>query len=349
MEPSSPVVAPAAEVPRNVPAELIQLGEYCSTLFAYLPFNDIFPLISQRLGQLVPFSTCAFFLSNGDDRITAAYACGSFSELLEGYAMEIGKGISGWVAAYRYPMFNTEPALEFQGMGADFASFKDALVVPMINEGECLGTISLYAMKSVSYSQEHLNIVQTVAGFLAPLISEVNKNRSADSTDIIDSTTGLQRVSYLSTIGPLLIATANKTNTPISLIYIELRNLAQSLRVFGSTFVNLTLKNVADCIRLELRETDILVRYGQNGYIALLPGVRDDQAFRCSMRLKQRIDCETSTSGQGFAIDCQTGISICPRDGATVLSLLKSAQENMRASLVQKSAPEGNVIGFHRA
>jgi diguanylate cyclase (GGDEF)-like protein/putative nucleotidyltransferase with HDIG domain len=347
-ESSLSILAPPAGIPRDIPAELIQLGEYSSTLFAYLPFNDIFPLLSQRLGQLVPFSTCVFFLSNGDDRITAAYACGTFSELLEGYAMEIGKGISGWVAAYRYPMFNTEPALEFQGMGADFSSFKDALVVPMINEGECLGTISLYALKSISYSQEHLNIVQTVAGFLAPLISEVNKNRNADSNDVTDSTTGLHRISYLSALGPQLIAAAKKSNSPVSLIYIEIRNLTQIIRVFGSSFANSILKKVADCIKLELRETDILVRYGQLGFIALLPGVRDDQAIRCSQRLEQRIKAESISSSQGFAIDCRSGISSCSGEETTVLSLLKSAMENMRANLLQKSAPADKVVGFPR-
>jgi diguanylate cyclase (GGDEF)-like protein/putative nucleotidyltransferase with HDIG domain len=344
-----PTATSGAGAPRDIPAELIQLGEYCTTLFAYLPFNDIFPVLSQRLGQLVPFSTCVFFLSNGDDRITASYACGSFCEGLQGRSMEIGKGISGWVAAYKRPIINTEPALDFPGINAEFSSFKDALVVPITHEGECLGTISLYAQELSSYGQDHLNIVQTVAGFLAPLIAEVNKSRGSDSRDVVDPTTGLHRVSYLSAVGPQLISNAQENGTPASLLYIEIKNLAQIMRIFGSNLGNSTLKRIADCIRPELRETDILVRYGPQGYIAFLPGVRDDQAFRCSQRLKQRIKSDTMTSGQGFSIDCQTGISFCPQDGSTVLSLLKAAQENMRASFTQKSAPEGNVVGFPRA
>jgi diguanylate cyclase (GGDEF)-like protein len=209
--------------------------------------------------------------------------------------------------------------------------------------------ISLYAQELSSYGQDHLNIVQTVAGFLAPLIAEVNKSRGSDSRDVVDPTTGLHRVSYLSAVGPQLISNAQENGTPASLLYIEIKNLAQIMRIFGSNLGNSTLKRIADCIRPELRETDILVRYGPQGYIAFLPGVRDDQAFRCSQRLKQRIKSDTMTSGQGFSIDCQTGISFCPQDGSTVLSLLKAAQENMRASFTQKSAPEGNVVGFPRA
>jgi diguanylate cyclase (GGDEF)-like protein len=250
------------------------------------------------------------------------------------------------VAAYKRPIINTEPALDFPGINADFSSFKDGLVVPITSEGECLGTISLYAQELNSYGQDHLNIVQIVADFLAPLISEVNKNRKSDSPDVIDPTTGLHRIAYLSAVGPQLISNARENRTPASLLYIEIRNLTRITHVFGSNLGNSTLKRIADCIKLELRETDVLVRYGQHGYIVFLPGVRDDQAFRCSQRLKQRIKSDTMTPGQGFSIDCQTGISFFPQDGLTVLSLLKAAQENMRASLTQKSAPEGIVVGF---
>jgi diguanylate cyclase (GGDEF)-like protein/putative nucleotidyltransferase with HDIG domain len=334
-------------IPRDVPAELVHLAEFCTAISGFLHLSDVLPALQRRLERLVPFSTCAFYIK-GNDRIAAMHVHGKFSELIRGHEMDIGKGISGWVAAYRRPMINTGPTLDFQGIEGDFTSFADALVVPIIKEDECLGTISLYAQQPISYGQYELSIMQTVASLLAPLIAEVVKNNSRDSQDVMDATTGLNRISYLTAIAPQLIANASDNRTPVSLIYLEIRNLTQIIRSFGSNLGDSVFKRIADCVKPEIRETDILVRYGQQGLVALLPGVRDDQALRCLQRIKQRLRSEAITPGQGFSIDCQAGVSFHPRDGSTVLALLQSAQENMRAGLLEKPAQERNVVDFCR-
>ena len=174
-------------------------------------------------------------------------------------------------------------------------------------------------------------------------------NASSVSQDHIDPTTGIHRISYLTAIGPQFISSAGSSRSQISLIYIEIRNLAQIIRVFGSNLGNLILKSVADRIKPELRETDILVRYGQQGFVAFFPGVRADQALRCAERLKQQIRNQALTPGEGFTIDCQAGISYYPKDGSTVFALLQSAQENMRLESAKKPASGNNVIDFRRA
>jgi diguanylate cyclase (GGDEF)-like protein/putative nucleotidyltransferase with HDIG domain len=339
----------SSTIVQDVPAELVQLAELCSTISGYLQLKDILPIISKRLEQLVPFSTGIFYLNKGDDRISAIYVSGIFSEILQNQVMEMGKGISGWVAAYRKPMINTGPMLDFQNFKGDFTSYTDVLVVPVLEGDECLGTISLYAQKPISYSQHDLIIVQTVASLLAPLISEAKKNGISESQDMFDQITRMHRISYLTTLGPQLISSAIETRTPISLIYLEIRNLGQIIRVFGSHLGNSIIKRVAECIKPELRETDILVRYGHQGFIAFLPGVRNDQALRCAQRLKQQIKAGAFAPGQGFTIDCQAGVSFCPKDGSTVLDLLQSAQKTVRSGSTDRSEWESNVVDFHRA
>jgi diguanylate cyclase (GGDEF)-like protein/putative nucleotidyltransferase with HDIG domain len=349
-EPDKPPVLTSNAAPSipDIPAELIQLAEFCTTMSGYLDLNDFLTIISRRLNKLVPFSTCAFFLNQGDDWISAKYVYGRFSDLLQGFSMEIGKGISGWVAAYRKPMINTGPALDFQGLTGDFSLYTDAIVVPILETDECFGTISLYAEKPISYGQHELKIVETVASFLAPVISELRKTAFAESYSVIDATTSINRISYLTTIGPQLISTARQNRTTISLIYIEIRNIDQIIRILGSNYANTILRRVADCIKPELRETDILVRYGYQGFVAFLPGVRNGQALRCAQRLKQQIKTAVMAPSQGFTIDSQTGVSYYPKDGTTVLDLLKSARENMLSSLPDKSSSEKNVLDFYR-
>ena len=334
--------------PSNISAELVQLAELCSTVSGCLRLTDIFPIVARRLQPLVPFSTCIFYIKNNDDLVEASYVGGSFSKLLQDHVIEIGKCISGWVAAYQKPMINANPSLDFQGIGGDLTSLTAAVVVPIVQEGESLGTISLYAQEPISYGPDDVSNLHALAGLVAPLISEEVRNGSSGSQDVIDPITGIHRISYLTAFGPQLISSAGNSRAPISLICIDVRNLAQIVRVFGLNLGNLILKSVADCIKPELRETDILVRYGQSGFVAFLPGVRSDQAIRCTERLRGQIRNQALTPGQGFTIDCQIGISYFPKDGSTIFALLQSAQESMRAEYAKKPASGSNVIDFRR-
>jgi diguanylate cyclase (GGDEF)-like protein/putative nucleotidyltransferase with HDIG domain len=341
---SSPVA-----IPKDISAELVQLLELCNTLSGNLELTDFLPILSQRLRQLLPFTTCVFYVNKGDDRISAAHVSGKFSDLIQEHLIEMGKGISGWVAAYRRPMINTGPALDFKGINADFTLFTDTLVVPIVEADESLGTISLYAEKPISYGQSELHMLETVASFLAPMISNFRKKGASITHEVIDPTTGIHRISYLTAIGPQLISTAGENRTPVSLICIEIKNFGQIVRTFGSNLANSLLKRIADSVKPEMREIDVLVRYGLQGFVAFLPGVREDQALLCVQRLKQQIRNAASIPGQGLTVDCQTGISFYPRDGANVLSLLQSAQESMRADSAEKSASGKKVVDFYRA
>jgi diguanylate cyclase (GGDEF)-like protein len=296
---------------------------------------------------MIPFSTCAIYLHDGSDRLRAVCVEGEFSELIQDSAIVIGKGISGWVSAYQRPMFNTGPSLDFQGINGDLSSFKDTLVVPIVHEDESLGTISLYAQQSSIYGPHELSILQTLAGFLAPLISESRKRQMPAADEVLDPATGLNRISYLTAIGPQLIAAAGKNRTPASLIFIDIRSLVQIARTFGAGTGSSVLKRIADIIKPELRGTDILVRFGHHGFVAFLPGVRDEQALHCAQRLKHQIKSHASSAGtQTYAIDCQTGIASYPRDGITILALLQSAQKSAASSEEVAPAQDNNIIGF---
>ena len=213
---------------QNIPAELVQLAELCSIVSGYLRLTDLFPMISRRLHQLIPFSTCIFYIKNPNNRVEATYVSGKYSELLQGHAMDIGKGISGWVAAYRKPMVNANPALDFQGINSDLTSLTDAVVVPIVEKDESLGTISLYAQESMFYGQDELTILQALANILAPVISEEVKNGPSVSQNLIDPTTGVHRVSYLTAMGPQLISSSGNSRAPICLIIFDLKNLHRS-------------------------------------------------------------------------------------------------------------------------
>ncbi len=333
--------------------DCLELFEFCSTLGRHLDLQDFLHLLIRRVGCCLPFSTAAVYLHNGEDTLTAVQVSGKYSELMQNTTMSIGKGISGWVAAYRQPMINTAPALELQEIGCDLVSLKDSLVVPLIAEGDCIGTISLYSELPACYDASHLDTLQALATIIAPTLFEIqNRKFSGEDEAAIDRVTETHRVSFLSVAGPQLISIAERNQSPLSLLCIDIKSHQKLVNLYGVDAGNAVLRSVSDSLKAELRETDVLVRYGHQGFAALLPGVKKEKALRCAQRLQHQIrtGAATDVTGHNLLIECNAGVASYPGDGISTFALLQSAQRAMldqsHLSHAAAEEPGDNVIEF---
>jgi diguanylate cyclase (GGDEF)-like protein len=332
--------------------ELVRLFEFCGGVGRSLSLADALPILARRMQRIVPYNTCAFFICQEDGSVKAEFAGGEFAEALQGVSIGLGKGISGWVAAYKRTMINTGPALEFQGIEGNFAPLRDALVVPLLQDGDCIGTISLYSTTAAFFTQSHLSLLQTLADQAAPLIRAAGTSASSQEQSLLDPVTGVHRFTYLSVAGAQILRHAERSEAPLSLLYLEIRNFQQIVTLYGVATGDLILRRVADILRAELRQTDVLVRYGPQGFAALLAGVRSPQAQRYAQRLLQQIKATPINLSMGNTsfVTCQAGIAAYPSDGSTLLGLLQAAQkaldEHARLAGSQTPAVEGNVLEF---
>jgi len=333
--------------------ELVRIFEFCSSLGKQLDLHDILHILSRRIKQLVPYSTCAIYLDNANDALKAEYVCGKHSDYLQNAIIGLGKGISGWAAAYKRPMLNTGPSWEFRDIEGDFTDLTDILVVPLLNDSDCIGTISLYAGSTIEYSQSQLALLQAAAGLVAPLLSEVlSRRESTASSALIDPVTRAYRVSHLSISGSQLLDSAKKNESPLSLICLEIRNYRQLVRLYGIGTGDSILRQVSSALQSELREMDVLVRFGQQGFVVLLPGVRKDQATRYAHRLQQQLRNMPSLAAtvQPVTVDCQVGLAAYPDDGTTIFVLLQHAQislaEHAKLATSPQSDSDDNIVEF---
>jgi diguanylate cyclase (GGDEF)-like protein/putative nucleotidyltransferase with HDIG domain len=352
----SPEAVPAAVrfAPTTASEELLQLIEFCNSYARNLDLSDILPILSRRLETLIQTTNCVFFLDNGDGVLRVAYASGNGAGLFHGTSMGLGKGISGWVAAYRKPILNTRPALDLKELGREGCSgLTDALVVPLCIENTCIGTISLYAESPISFREADLDLLQGIAEQIAPVIFDARGSDShSDSGRLTDPVTNTYRVAYLSAAGTQFVTTAAKDRSPLSLLLFDIKNLSQIVNLYGISTSDDTLRKVADTLRGELREIDILVRYGYRGFIALLPGVRAEQAARYAQRITQliRTNSTLGLTWHTVGLTCQSAVACYPNDGSTIYDLLQSAQRSLfEQTKLASSSPddrEANILEF---
>ncbi len=317
----------------NVPSssELIHLFEFCHSIGRQLELTDVFDVVSRRLRRLIPFTMCAFFTDEGSNSVRAVHTSGKYADQLLDFRLELGKGVSGWVAAYKRPIYNTNPALEFHDLPGRLASFSDVLSVPLLFDGKCLGAITLYSEASRSFSSTQLALLQAVAEQLAPLLASSAGTTAFHQPTHRDPLTDTHGVPYLYVAGEQLTNLARQNSSPLSLLFFDIRNYHHIVNLYGTETASAVAKNIADLFRAEIRQTDVLVRYGYQSFIALLPGVRAEQAVRYGQRLQSQV-WNTATPNifaHNVYANCNFAVSSYPNDGDSLVALLRCAQQQL--------------------
>ena len=92
-------------------------------------------------------------------------------------SLRLGEGVSGWVAANRQVMINSEAALDLGDRADAGVPLKYALCAPLITRESLVGTITLYGETAFTESQSRL--VQIVAPHLAQAVWASTRHDSA--------------------------------------------------------------------------------------------------------------------------------------------------------------------------
>jgi diguanylate cyclase (GGDEF)-like protein len=164
------------------------------------------------------------------------------------------------------------------------------------------------------------------------MIAEGRK-RAASITEqrLIDVETLGHHASYLSFVSSRLIETARAAGSPFSLVYLDLNNFSQLVKLCGTDAGEAILKQVAERLRAELGNGDFLVQFGSEGFVALLDGIGREASVARAQRLQRRIrEIQMGTvAGQNVHIFHLAGIATYPEDGTSITELLESAQRHL--------------------
>jgi putative nucleotidyltransferase with HDIG domain len=136
--------------------------------------HDVGGVIEKHLRLAVPFSLLILYRYDADcDELVVAHADGELAVMVQGLKIAVGDRISGWVAANRMTIVNSDPVLDL-GQVAKNASpqLRSCLSVPLVSNDDALvGVLSLHSSGSDSFSDDHRKLVEAVATLATPMIS----------------------------------------------------------------------------------------------------------------------------------------------------------------------------------
>jgi putative nucleotidyltransferase with HDIG domain len=131
---------------------------------------DVLALSSNLIRDIVPGATGAWYLADeSSDRLTVVDSFGPAAGSLAGATIGIGDRLSGWVAATRQAVFDSDAALDFDASphdGGTLANLQRCTSVPLMLGTTLVGVLSVYGAAGVC-DQNRGRLLEMVAPHVA--------------------------------------------------------------------------------------------------------------------------------------------------------------------------------------
>src|SRR5207237_4682197 len=93
--------------------EMLSVYELARALAGQVSIGDAGDIIAKHLQRLIPSSLCVFYLyDRASDDLEARHAVGESASLVRGMRIGLGQRLSGWVAANRQTIANSDASLD---------------------------------------------------------------------------------------------------------------------------------------------------------------------------------------------------------------------------------------------
>jgi putative nucleotidyltransferase with HDIG domain len=177
-EPVADLAGAAADLPAFGSLARTAAGEGCVA--------DILALGSALLADVMPGSTVAWFLPDAaHDRLVVAGAFGPAAAALRGTSVPVGERLTGWVAARRQPIINSDATLDLGArVDAVTPSLSRCISLPLIVGDALVAVLTLYTAALDGFTADHARLVQSVAPDLARAIDAAVRTQSASRDNV---------------------------------------------------------------------------------------------------------------------------------------------------------------------
>jgi putative nucleotidyltransferase with HDIG domain len=303
--------------------EMLVLYELATNLTASIDLSDVGDLIAKHLRRIVPSSLCVFYIHDSESHeLVAAYASGEQSWVARGLRIPIGERLSGWVAANKRSIANSDPVLDLGETARTLEPpLRSCLSAPMSLGNHVVGVLTLYANPIEAYSDDHRRILESVAAQIARSVSKALEFESYRATKMRDPITNLPTLGHLER----LFKRTDPGTPPVVSSIILVRVAASSLAKVPDA--DRVMREIARNARQALRGGDLLFKNGADEFVIVLTS-SDPEAIslvseRVILKISAALPAQARRSGR-TAI--QVGTAVAPVDGTTVHELLATAR-----------------------
>jgi two-component system cell cycle response regulator len=207
----------------------------------------------------------------------------------------------------------------------------DMIAVPLRASGRVTGVLALYDhLDGSPFDAADLDTIRTFAAQAGVAIDNVLLHQEAQRLSITDGLTGLWNYRYLTLALNREIERAVRFNRPLAVLMLDLDRFKSVNDRYGHQRGDSVLIEVASRVKREIREVDVLARYGGEELVCVLPETDIDSAVMVAERINKAISSAGfvgDSDGSTLRVTVSIGVSVHPVHASTAVRLLRAADE----------------------
>lgn len=307
--------------------EMLTLYELARSLAGQVNISDAGDVIANHLRRLVPSSLCVFYLCDVvTNDIEAKHVTGEAAIPVKGLRIALGQRLSGWVAAHRHTISNSDPTLDLGELNRSrTVPLRSCISTPLVAEDEQLvGVLTMYSTELNGFNDDHRRIVEAVAREIAHTFRRAVDFEASPRRDQLIGVADSRQLEDLVSFSSSQLA------GPFAIILIDLRDLSALSVSYGRAAAEDATKHIVKQIQHCLRAPDMLFRYGNEDFVAFLNTTDADPAYLIARRIEGALAAHPVHLSDGTAASLRVavGVACSPRDGITLTSLVSSARRD---------------------
>ena len=311
-----------AEGLHKLPAALFEIGKLIGS---ELDPGILLARIAELVCQLIGAKACSVMLLDADrKRLLAKAAYGVRTERMQSLSFRIGEGVAGWVVERGEPALIPDVAADprFVVLPGNQTPIASMLCVPLIARAQRVGVVTATSERTDAFDADHLELVRFISRTIALDIENVRLHRVA----VTDPLTGAFNREFLVQRLPQEIATARDLDRPLSLALVDVDRFKAVNDRYGHHVGDVVLTEVARRLRGAIRGGDLLVRYGGEEFLAVLPKADAGRAWEVGERMRQRVSERAFDLGDGIALLLRVSVGVAQwRSGELMPGLIERA------------------------
>lgn len=306
----------------SVDQHAVLLSEVTNQLTTVLDLETAEKEISKLMKVALGADSCEVVLAN------------RFSQLKElGLPPSVTQEVIDQRSIVVVPAVKSE-AGQHQGPGGGEKS-PSALCLPVIIEDDIAALIIVYKSDPASreFDQHDVQMAVAISHQAALTIQRVNLLKQArilEEWAITDSLTGLHNRRHLLDLGELEFQRARRYQHPLSIVMLDVDRFKQVNDTYGHDIGDVVLKTVARSCREQLRNIDVIGRYGGDEFVILLIETNLEAARGVAERVRLHVAGVPAETDRGpMNVTISIGISAIDPDTPNLDALLSQADKAM--------------------
>ncbi len=313
--------------------EVFTLYELAKVFTSSLNLTETLELFSLKVGELVPFDTCAVYIFNQTKGYAVAqYVDGENDELLEGRKVKLGEGATGYALSNKKPVNSINPILDFTSINSEeLKKYVSMISLPLLVENRLIGAVSLYSCELESYEEEHMRLLETISKIAAEAISKALVHADTETKALTDPMTNLPNARSLQLQFDIEVARSRRNEKPFQVVMLDLDGFKNVNDSFGHKAGDLLLREISKVMRGQLRDYDFLSRYAGDEFVALIPETTDSEIQELVQRIEQAVFrfALPISEGKVARVGVSIGHASFPRHGEALDQVLIAADTAM--------------------